>query len=79
MRVAQLGLEVELEVRVVVHFFIAEFHHRRPPALHRLPRHDGIEHRVDVVLQVFNHERDAILDAVLHVRDVVGFRQLDDL
>ena len=78
-RVGELRLEVELEVRVVVHLLVAELHHRRPAAFHRLSSHDGVEDGVDVVLEVFNHQRDAVLDAVLHVRDVVGLGELDDL
>mmetsp|Transcript_46683 Transcript_46683/g.110678 ORF Transcript_46683/g.110678 Transcript_46683/m.110678 type:complete len:770 (+) Transcript_46683:1114-3423(+) len=78
-RVAQLRLHEELEVGVVLDLLVAELDHERAPAADDGAHEHGVQHRVDVLADVLDHDRLAVGDRHLDRVQVLGLCQLHHL
>eukprot|EP00962_Isochrysis_galbana_P028266 scaffold8907_cov105-Isochrysis_galbana.AAC.3 len=71
-RVGQLGGQVEAEVRVVVHLFVAQPYDLPVAYLDHCARHDGLQRRVELLLDLLHQHRLAKGDGVLEGAQIVG-------
>mmetsp|Transcript_10302 Transcript_10302/g.22116 ORF Transcript_10302/g.22116 Transcript_10302/m.22116 type:complete len:1096 (-) Transcript_10302:3570-6857(-) len=77
-RVGQLGLQVQPELGVVLHLCVSNLHDQVAPLLDGQLAYHGVQHRVNVDRQVLNQQRQAVLNAVNDLVDVLVLALLDD-
>ena len=65
-RIAQLRVKVQLEVRVVLHLGIPNLHKERAALLEGRPRHNRHHHGIDRLDHVLDEHRRALCEAALH-------------